>query len=248
MSTFSIGEQVKCDNREGVILGFHSADPELFKVWFDDFDDWKYMLESELVSIDALRAERDALAAGGGMVNATDALSFIVGTMAQGYNQLGFIPAPKVEEYYIGRGFYVLQSNRRGIAVGYVLHGKPLAGKVLSIAQAIIDIDRRNLGFGELAVAQVVERAKFANCRAVKLRCADGLEANGFWRQMGFTLTKSEFPGNKRQRAINTYVLDLWPLLWDTVRPIGSIMASLESEGYTQDEIAAAIDNRNEER
>ena len=141
---------------------------------------------------------------------------FIIGLMRQGYNiepnQLGFIPAPKVRDYYVVNGWYVLQTDRRGRQMGYILHGHPRPGYILTIPQAIIDIDHRNRGFGELALLQVINRAKQANCRAIKLRCAADLEANDFWRQW-FHIVNTELPGNKRQRAIHTYMIDLWPRL-----------------------------------
>lgn len=64
MSEFRIGETVQVNGvRDGIILKQHSVDLELWKVWFDDLNDWKYMLTSELESTDTLRAEREALAA-----------------------------------------------------------------------------------------------------------------------------------------------------------------------------------------
>lgn len=71
-----------------------------------------------------------------------DALSYIIDTMKQATNEVGFIPASTVADRYLAHSLYVLQQNRRGTNVGYVLHGKPRAGGVLTIAQALVDVDQ----------------------------------------------------------------------------------------------------------
>lgn len=147
---------------------------------------------------------------------------FITGTMRQGYNtepnSLGFIPDTKIASYYIPRGFYLIQSDRRGRSVGYILHGKPQLGGVLTIAQAIIDVDHRLVGHGEGVVSRLVERASAAQCSSIKLRCAVDLPANEFWVSCGFELIHTAHPRNKRQRAINIYLMQLWKSLWDLER------------------------------
>jgi len=154
-------------------------------------------------------------------MNNTD---FIVGLMKQGYNtapcSLGFIPITRIQEY-VASGQYVIQHDTRGRDVGYILHGIANPGGILHVTQSIIDVDHRNLGFGSLALAVVIARAKQANCRAIKLRCAEDLVSNFFWRDSGFLMTNTLYPVNKRRRAIHVYVMDLWTGLfnWKEICP-----------------------------
>lgn len=141
-------------------------------------------------------------------------LDFILGLMRANTDALGFIPAPTVETRYVAGGRYVVQTNERGQRTGYILHGKPTAGGVLTIAQAVVEYDWRGRGEGREAVQAVIERAQRANCRAITLRCADGLEANAVWQALGFERTCTLHIPNRRQRAIHVYTLDLWPTLF----------------------------------
>jgi GNAT superfamily N-acetyltransferase len=138
--------------------------------------------------------------------------AFVAGLMKQNSNALGFIPTTRLYKYEAD-GQIIVQRDTRGREAGYLIHGKPVAGQTLSIAQAVIEYDRRNHGFGELAVLSLFYRARQSNCAAIKLRCADDLAANAFWQSLGFEMTGVLRPMNKRQRAINVYTLQLWPLL-----------------------------------
>lgn len=142
-----------------------------------------------------------------------DDLSFIIGLMQQNTDALGFIPEPTVRQRYDER--YIIQTDDYGRKRGYLLHGSPAPGGVLTIAQACIEFNHRRNGFGFSVVQQLIDRADAAQVRAIKLRCADDLEANRFWKAAGFELTKQEYPHNRRQRIINTYLLDMWPTLFD---------------------------------
>jgi GNAT superfamily N-acetyltransferase len=140
-------------------------------------------------------------------------LDFIIGLMRQNYEALGFIPQTTIEQRYIAQGQFVIQSLF-GKPVGYILHGKPVVGGILTIPQAVIDFDFRDRGYGMDAVQAVIDRAKQKNCRAVKVRVAADLNANTFWKSAGFELVNVKQPDNQRKRAINVYILDLWPRLF----------------------------------
>lgn len=144
----------------------------------------------------------------------TDDLSFITGLMRENSGALGFIPSTTVETQYLAKGRYVIQRDQRGRKTGYVLHGAPTPGGLLTIAQAVIEYDFRESGHGRAAVEEVIARAVATNCRAIKLRCAEDLEANHFWAAMGFKRVNTLHPNNTRQRAIHVYIMDLWPTLF----------------------------------
>ncbi len=108
----------------------------------------------------------------------------------------------------------MLQEDEVGRRVGYLLHGKPTQGGLLVVSQHCIDTDKRLRGYGEKAFQEVIERARQANCKGIKLRCAEGLESNAFWQAQGLEVVSVQHPQNWRKRAINVYLLDLWPRLW----------------------------------
>lgn len=141
-------------------------------------------------------------------------VELVAGMMKQNYDAVGFIPTTRIE-LYERSGQIILQNDLRGRAAGYLIYGTALPGKPLSVYQTCIDHDRRLLGFGETAVHALIERATVRNCSAIKLRCADDLAANAFWLSLGFEHTNTLHPGNKRNRAINVYVLQLWPMLFE---------------------------------
>lgn len=143
-----------------------------------------------------------------------DDLDFIIGLMREDYDAVGFIPATTIEHRYLADNRYVIQTDRQGRRLGYILHGKPTAGGILTIAQHLIDYDFRERGYGREAFDVVKGRALEAGCRAIRLHCAEDLASNLFWRAMGFEHVHTLTPDNKRRRAINVYWLDLWPSLW----------------------------------
>lgn len=134
--------------------------------------------------------------------------------MSQNTDELGFIPGGTVEAQYVKLGRYVIQHDERGRETGYILHGKPLSGGILTIAQAVIELDKRQRGYGEQAWQVVLERAQRANCRAVKLRCGADLPSNEFWQAVGMKLCNVVPGGERRSRDINVYMYDLWPRLF----------------------------------
>lgn len=142
------------------------------------------------------------------------ALEFITGLMAQNSDALSFIPDTTLVNRYLANGHYVIQEDRRGKSMGYILHGVPKAGQVLAISQAVIDYDYRQRGHGLLAVRSIIDRAQTNNCRALRCRCAEDLEATQFWEAAGFRHTATQYPDNRRERAIHIYMYDLWPRLF----------------------------------
>lgn len=143
----------------------------------------------------------------------TDTLSWIAGLMKQNYDAVGFLPFDAVRTY-IKTGHYILQHDIRGNLVGYLLHGRPVPGGILSVAQHCIEIDKRFSGYGTEAFNTLLDRAQQSNCRGIKVRCADDLPSTEFWLKMGMGITRIDHPSNRRRRAINTMMLDLYPSLF----------------------------------
>jgi len=139
----------------------------------------------------------------------SDPTSWIVGLMRQNTDELGFIPERGVREQYVGNDRYVMQEDEKGKKVGYILHGAVKRAKVVGIAQACIELDKRLRGFGEAAVGEVVRRCESEGAAGVRLRCADKMEALGFWRHLGFEIVGVSGGGRRRGRLILEMVKDL---------------------------------------
>lgn len=122
--------------------------------------------------------------------------------MRENYEAVGFLPHDSVRDQYLEHGRYVLQADEAGHKVGYLLHGAPATGQPLNVAQHCIQMDRRSHGYGEQALAVLIERAERAGCSAIRVRCATDLESLGFWLGQGFQLINVVPGGARRQRQI----------------------------------------------
>ena len=128
--------------------------------------------------------------------------SWIAGLMAENCETVGFIPEPRVDEYYIRQGYYVLVNDERGRRSGYVLHGKPQYGRPLPIAQHCITDEQRRNGYGEAALRDVIKRADFVGASAISVRCASTNESLGFWLAMGFEVREIVPQQGRRSRDL----------------------------------------------
>ncbi|MFL5864689.1 MAG: GNAT family N-acetyltransferase [Solirubrobacteraceae bacterium] len=120
---------------------------------------------------------------------------------------VGGLPEPAISER-LERGT-VLLAEINGDPVGYVLYD--YRGGVLRIPQACIQYDARRRKYGEALMVALLARHHDAD--EVSLRCATDLEANVFWRDMGFTCVGTTPGGRRRGRTINSWALWLTPRL-----------------------------------
>lgn len=127
---------------------------------------------------------------------------FICGLMRHDTDALGFIPKPAIQERWIHQGNYIIQTNRFGAPVGYLLHGPVNDQRTMYVNQACIEMSKRNRGFGQAAVKTLVERAVKAGATTILLRCARDLNAVEFWISCGFDPIAVTPGGARRQRMI----------------------------------------------
>lgn len=143
-----------------------------------------------------------------------DDIEYIIGLMKENSDALGFIPKAGISRY-IESGRYIIQTNDFGVKTGYILHGKPTTQGWLTIAQAVIDVDFRENGFGVDVVRQLEARVRNISGAGILLRCAENLPSNEFWQHMGYTLYKTSHPENTRKRAINHYTKSISRTMFD---------------------------------
>ena len=131
-----------------------------------------------------------------------DISNWIAGLMAENTNELGFIPDTTLRTRYIAKSRYVLQTDERGRAVGYLLYGALRYGKPVVVSQACIQYEKRLKGYGEEAFFELLRRSKLAGASSIHLRCADDLPAIRFWQSLGFQILGVEPGGARRDRMI----------------------------------------------
>lgn len=127
---------------------------------------------------------------------------FICGLMRQDSDALGFIPKPAIDARWIQQGNFIIQTDRFGGPVGYLLHGPVNDARTMHINQACIEMTKRNRGFGQAAVAKLVKRAVKAGATNILLRCASDLDAVEFWISCGFVPIAIRPGGARRRRTI----------------------------------------------
>lgn len=137
--------------------------------------------------------------------------NWIAGLMRLDYDALGFIPQPTIEYRYIKRSDYILQCDERGKAIGYLLHGPIRQGAPAHVVQHCIELDKRNRGYGHLAISELIRRCSMIGASSIRLRCATDLPSIEFWKSAGFSVAHIEGGGKARHRqiAIMFLLLDL---------------------------------------
>lgn len=141
--------------------------------------------------------------------------AFIVHLMRTETDALGFIPSTAIKTRWIPTGRYIIQRNRTGRRVGYLLHGPLHQGKPLHVNQVCIDIDDRLCTYAAQAVTELIKRARTVRATEIRLRCALDLPANQFWTAMGFIPQTVTDGGRRRKRKIVHYTL---PIAHDETR------------------------------
>lgn len=152
-------------------------------------------------------------------------LLYVVSLMRANRESVGGLPAPAISER-IERGTVLLGAVNDD-PVGYLLYD--YRGGEIRVPQACIQYDaRRRLHGAELLDALYEAHP---DARQVSLRCAADLEANLFWRDMGFTCTGTVPGGRRRGRTINCWTRWLEPRLFPVeaiaVEPAAEIRTDL---------------------
>jgi GNAT superfamily N-acetyltransferase len=108
-----------------------------------------------------------------------------------------------------------------GEPCGYLWRGPLRAGRDAVIYQAVIHYDLRRRTHGAQLVAELEHQARVAGATGIRLRCRADLEANEFWRSLGFNCIAVGHSGIRRNTDVNTWHRPLQAGLFDdlTVEP-----------------------------
>lgn len=136
-------------------------------------------------------------------------LSYIDDLQKKNAEQLAFYPKQVFErEKDKGRLFLALLN---GEPCGYLYVGAK--GKDVKCHQVCIEYDARRRMYGAALVFAMEEYAKDAI--TITLRCGMDLDANEFWKTMGYKCVAKTEGGIRRNRTINIWRKQLAPMLFD---------------------------------
>lgn len=127
---------------------------------------------------------------------------------------LSFYPRAVFErESEAGR---ILLSLLNGEPCGYIYMGSGASG-TLRCHQVCIQYDARRRMYGTQLAACLEERAVRLSCDVIRLRCGFDLDANEFWKSLGYVCVRHDTGGVRRQRTINVWERVVSPMLFEVV-------------------------------
>lgn len=133
--------------------------------------------------------------------------SYVMSLMRANRESIGGLPKPAIEERIERRTLLLGLLN--GEPCGYLLYD--FRDGLLRIPQACIQYDARRRKYGEALFGALL---RICDADEINLRCAADLEANLFWRDMGFRCVGTAAGGKRRGRTINIWAMWLQPRLF----------------------------------
>jgi len=102
-----------------------------------------------------------------------------------------------------------------GEPCGYLYVGAQ--GKDVKCHQVCIQYDARRRLYGAAIVAVMEQYASEGKAASITLRCGFDLDANEFWKSLGYQCVAHHVGGVRRMRTINVWRKQLAPELFDTI-------------------------------
>lgn len=98
----------------------------------------------------------------------------------------------------------MLIARENDVPAGYILGRNALRWQpqMRPIYQAAVQMDAQRRAHGIALVEQICNEAKAAGQQAVQACCREGLEANDFWKSIGFRPICYLNPMNARKRSV----------------------------------------------
>ena len=164
-------------------------------------------------------------------------LTYIDSLQKKNAEELAFYPSQVFEREV--ENFRVLLARVNGDPAGYIYHGS--FGDTLKIHQACIQYDLRGQLYGAELIRHLTGMAKVNASNAISLRGGSDIEANGFWKNMGFVCERVTEGGIRRRRDINHWFLQLQPTLFPMIttepsnkKKDASVWAKGRKKGFAQ--------------
>ena len=140
-------------------------------------------------------------------------IDYIDGLQRKNAEALSFYPRQVFErEQAKGRLFLGMLN---GEPCGYLYVGAQ--GQDVKCHQVCIQYDARRRLYGAAIVAVMEQYATEGQAASITLRCGFDLEANDFWKQMGYACIAHHIGGVRRMRTINVWRKQLRAELFETL-------------------------------
>jgi len=140
-------------------------------------------------------------------------IDYIDGLQKKNAEQLSFYPRQVFErELEKGRLFLGMLN---GEPCGYLYVGAQ--GIDVKCHQVCIQYDARRRLYGAAIVSVMEQYAEESKSASITLRCGFDLEANDFWKSMGYSCVAQHIGGVRRMRKINVWRKQLRAELFETV-------------------------------
>jgi hypothetical protein len=153
-------------------------------------------------------------------------LLFIDGLQRKNAEALSFYPNQVFEREQKNGRLYLGLLN--GEPAGYIYVGA--SGGDVKCHQVCIEYDARRKLYGAMLVVAMENYANASFSNSITLRCGFDLEANKFWKEMGYNCIAVQDGGVRRMRKINVWRKYLKPQMFEPtwVEPVeGKTDASL---------------------
>jgi len=139
-------------------------------------------------------------------------LTYIDSLQKKNAEQLSFYPKQVFEREQKNGRLYLGMLN--GEPCGYIYVGA--AGGDVKCHQVCIQYDARRKLYGAMLVMALENYANESLSNSITLRCGFDLEANKFWKELGYKCIAVKQGGVRRMRKINVWRKYLQPQLFET--------------------------------
>ena len=141
-------------------------------------------------------------------------IDYIDGLQRKNAEALAFYPRQVFErEQEKGRLFLGMLNAE---PCGYLYVGAA-NGKDIKCHQICIQYDARRRLYGAAIVAVMEQYATEGQAASITLRCGFDLDANDFWKSLGYACIAHQLGGVRRMRTINVWRKQLRPELFETL-------------------------------
>lgn len=128
-------------------------------------------------------------------------IKFVLGESRRGFNEIGFIPKPRLCFEAARGNLCVLRGCDEYL--GFCLRGP--WKKTTHIHQIWMRADARRRLYATLLLAEVLADAPQTIVQTIALNCADDLDAMLFWPSLGFEALYVRYPTNCRRRRVTRF-------------------------------------------
>ena len=140
-----------------------------------------------------------------------DMLLYIDGLQRKNAEALSFYPTQVFEREQKNGRLYLGMLN--GEPCGYIYVGA--SGGDVKCHQVCIEYDARRRMYGAMLVLALENYANASMSNSITLRCGFDLEANKFWKELGYNCIAVKQGGVRRMRKINVWRKYLQPQMFE---------------------------------